>query len=71
MHNISLNLCATDNTNVAELRMRSNRVGQGANRGGGSTHTGVFHDFGLHIVNPPVKMQLSTHHHSLWRISWY
>ena len=70
-HNVSLNLCATDNPNVAELRMEANGVGEGANRGAGPARTGVFHDMSLNVAKPPVKIQLSTHHNSLRRITRY
>ena len=70
-HNVSLNLCATDNPNLAEFRYSSAKEGQGANRGAGSARTGVVHDLSLNDAKPPVKMQLSTHHNSLRRITRY
>jgi len=55
--NVSLILCATDYPDLAELRMQSNKVGQGANRGAGSTRTGVFHEISSNVANPPVKIR--------------
>ena len=68
-HNVRLNLRATDYPNLAELRIQSNTVEQGASRGAGSARTGVFRDVSRNVAKPPVKMQLSTHQNSLRRIA--
>ena len=55
-HNVRLNLRATDCANLAELRMHSNTVEQGASRGAGSARIGVFRDVSRNVAKPPVKM---------------
>ena len=59
-NSFSLNSCALGNPDLAEFKYSSAREGQSANRGAGSTCTGVFHGISSNVEKPPVKVQLST-----------